>query len=72
VNFIHVEVYTGLTDPDFVPDEAHLAPAAGEEWYRLISEPWVFVIDQAGRIAARFEGVMDASELTEVLTKISL
>jgi hypothetical protein len=67
VNFIHVEVYTGLTDPDFAPDADHVAPAAGEDWYSLPSEPWVFVIDGDGTITGRFEGVMDASELEEIL-----
>jgi hypothetical protein len=67
VNFIHVEVYTGLTDQDFAPDAAHVAPAAGEEWYSLPSEPWVFVINEAGMVTGRFEGVMDASELEAIL-----
>lgn len=67
VNFIHVEVYTGLLDPDFQPDAAHLAPAAGAEWYSLPSEPWVFLIDESGRIAARYEGVMDPAELDAAL-----
>lgn len=70
VNFVHVEVFTGLTEPDFVPDAAHLAPAVIE--YQLPSEPWVFVIDGAGVITARFEGVMDRSELDAALDKISL
>lgn len=72
VNFVHVEVFTGLTDPDFVPDGAHLAPAVGPEWYNLPSEPWVFVIDGQGIISARFEGVMDAGELEAAIGKISL
>lgn len=72
VNFIHVEVFTGLTEPDFVPDGAHLAPAVTEAWYNLPSEPWVFAIDGSGTIAGRFEGVMDLSELTAILEKISL
>lgn len=72
VNFIHVEVFTGLTDPEFEPDSAHLAESVTEPWYRLPSEPWVFVIDKAGNIAARFEGVMDRAELTDVLEMISL
>ena len=72
VNFIHVEVFTGLTEPDFVPDAEHLAPAVTEDWYSLPSEPWVFVIDGSGLIAGRFEGVMDGAELSAVLGKISL
>lgn len=72
VNFVHVEVFTGLDDPDFAPDAEHLAPAVTEDWYNLPSEPWVFVIDASGLIAARFEGVMDASELEAILAKISV
>ncbi len=72
VNFVHVEVFTGLTDSDFVPDGAHLAPSVGPDWYNLPSEPWVFVIDGDGVIAARFEGVMDSGELADAIAKISL
>ena len=67
VAFIHVEVYTGLTDPDFAPDAEHLAPAVGPEWYNLPSEPWVFVIDENGVVTGRFEGVMDPAELDAIL-----
>ncbi len=67
VTFIHVEVYTGLTDPDFAPDAEHLAPAVGPEWYNLPSEPWVFVIDENGTVTGRFEGVMDPAELDAML-----
>jgi hypothetical protein len=67
VSFIHVEVYTGLTDPDFAPDAEHLAPSVGPDWYNLPSEPWVFVIDAEGSVTARFEGVMDPAELDAIL-----
>jgi len=67
VQFVHVEVFTGLTDPDFAPDAAHLAPAVGPDWYNLPSEPWVFVVDGDGTVVARFEGVMDTAELAAVL-----
>lgn len=66
-NFIHVEVYTGLTEPDFQPNAAHLSPAAGPDYFNLPTEPWVFVIDQAGIITARFEGVMGPDELQAAL-----
>ena len=72
VNFIHVEIFAGLTDEDFVPDAAHLAPAVGPDYYNLPSEPWVFVVDPDGIIAARYEGVMDRAELDAILEKISL
>lgn len=67
VQFVHVEVFTGLAEPDFAPDDAHLAPAVGPEWYNLPSEPWVFVVDGDGKVVARYEGVMDEDELAAVL-----
>ncbi len=67
VNFLHVEVYTDLQSPDFAPDAAHLAPAVRAEHWNLPSEPWVFVIDAAGLVQARFEGVIAAPELASLL-----
>lgn len=67
VDFIHVEVYTGLTEPDFAPDAAHLAPAAGPDYWNLPTEPWAFVIDGSGVVTARFEGVMGEDELLDAL-----
>ncbi len=65
VNFVHIEIYTGLRDPDFAPDPAHLAPAVAA--WALPSEPWVFVTDGDGVITARFEGAVDPEELGEHL-----
>lgn len=67
VNFVHVEVFTDLKDPDFAPDGAHLAPAVGPEWFNLPSEPWVFVLDPDGVVIGRFEGVLDPAEVTALL-----
>jgi hypothetical protein len=65
-NFVHVEVYTGFREPDFDPaDPARIAPAVTA--FRLVTEPWVFVVDGDGRITARFEGVMDVAELEPYL-----
>jgi hypothetical protein len=61
-DFVHVEVYTGFREPDFDPtDPERLAPAV--DAFRLVSEPWVFVVDERGTITARFEGAMDVEEL---------
>jgi hypothetical protein len=68
VNFIHIEVYTGLNQPDFAPDPAHLAPAAGAAYWNLPSEPWVFVIDETGTVIARFEGAVTGDELVSALS----
>jgi hypothetical protein len=63
VNFIHVEVYENLDDPS----NLQTVPAV-EEW-SLQTEPWVFVIDSTGRIAAKFEGIVGEEELrTELKT----
>jgi hypothetical protein len=67
VNFVHVEIYAGFNEPDFVPDGSHLAPAVTAAGWNLPSEPWVFVIDKNGIISHRFEGVMDPSELVAAL-----
>ncbi len=61
VNFVHVEVF----DLTRVPDELVPVPAV-DEW-RLPSEPWVFIADASGRIAARFEGVVSAQEIRAAL-----
>lgn len=65
VHFIHVEAYEGFTDPGFVPDGAHLAPAVIE--WQLPSEPWVFVVDGDGVITHKFEGALGADELAAAL-----
>lgn len=67
VNFVHVEIYTGFGEPDFVPDGEHLAPAVSASGWNLPSEPWVFVVDGGGVITHRFEGVIDSAELRSAL-----
>ncbi|TMD21914.1 MAG: hypothetical protein E6I99_11295 [Chloroflexi bacterium] len=58
LTFIHVEIYR-----DFVPDPSkrQLAPTVGE--WRLQTEPWIFLIDSKGIIAARFEGPTSTDEV---------
>ena len=38
--------------------------------WRLPTEPWAFVIDRTGRIAARFEGVFSVGELARAVAKV--
>jgi len=45
---------------------AEQLPPANESW-NLSSEPWVFVVDRQGRIAAKFEGVMALDEVEAAL-----
>ena len=37
--------------------------------WRLASEPWIFVVDRSGRIAARFEGAVSVPELRSAVEK---
>jgi hypothetical protein len=60
-NFVHVEVFTNLDDP------ANLELAPGVVEWGLPTEPWVFVVDAAGFVAGRFEGVIAAEELEQLL-----
>lgn len=57
-NFIHLEIYK-----DF--DSLTLADEV-EEW-RLSSEPWTFVLDRDGKVAARLGGPISPRELTAAL-----
>jgi hypothetical protein len=67
VNWIHVEVYSGFNEPGFAPDVDHLVPAVVE--FGLPSEPWIFVMDENGVVAARLEGVLDDGELEGLLDR---
>ncbi|MGH2754689.1 MAG: TlpA family protein disulfide reductase [Actinomycetota bacterium] len=65
VNFVHVEPYELPVDPS----KPEIVPA-GEAW-GLPSEPYVFVVDAKGRVAAKYEGVVGAVELTEQLRELT-
>lgn len=57
-NFIHVEVYDDFQELTLVPEMA--------EW-GLLTEPWIFVLDENGRIVAKLGGPVSPRELQEVL-----
>jgi len=59
--FIHMEVYN---DNEIAKG---FRPQVGA--YRLRSEPWLFVIDAQGKIAARLEGAFSARELDQALDR---
>jgi hypothetical protein len=63
-NFIHVEVFENLDDP------SNLKPVPAVVEWKLRTEPWVFVVDGDGRIAAKFEGIVGAEELRTALRRI--
>lgn len=60
-NFIHIEVYQSF-DPLVYADEM-------DEW-QMPSEPWTFVLDATGQVAARLGGPVSPRELTNSLTPL--
>jgi hypothetical protein len=61
--FIHIEPYEL---PQLRQANQKEPVPAMREW-RLQSEPWVFVVDGAGRIAAKFQGIMAEDEVEAAL-----
>ena len=67
-NFIHVEVFE---DPHLIKGgrpAGGFAPAALE--WNLPTEPWTFVLDQAGRVQAKFEAFATEEEIREALEEV--
>ena len=67
-NFVHIEVYR---NPHLITAEnpaRELAPAV-DQW-GLVSEPWTFVVDADGRIAARFEQYVPPAALEAALRAV--
>ena len=64
VQAIHVEVFENPHEPNQLRESA-----AFLEW-DLPSEPWVFVIDSAGTITARFEGTITVQELSDAVEAV--
>lgn len=60
-NFIHVEIYPGR---DYEQPAATIA-----EWH-LPSEPWLFLIDNTGTIAERYEGGIGLDELDPAVREL--
>ena len=70
VGFIHIEVFDNV---DEIRREGDLSVArtvdAVDEW-GLLTEPWTFIVDRQGRIAAKFEAFTTEEEIEEELTKV--
>ncbi len=64
-NFVHVEVYENIDDP-----QGQLVEVDAVIEWGLPTEPWVFVIDAEGTVAARFEGTVGANELERALESL--
>jgi hypothetical protein len=59
INFVHVEIYTGLPDPS--QNNWEVAPAMTA--FGLSTEPWLFLIDRKGTVVYRVEGLFTADEV---------
>ena len=67
LRFIHLEPF----DLQVARTEGRLVWAdAAQEW-NLETEPWVFVVDASGRVAARFEGLVGAVELEPAVAAVA-
>lgn len=60
--FIHMEIFE---DNQFDPKNPKLRPQV--EAYGLFTEPWLFVIDESGKVSTRIEGAFSVAELEGAL-----
>jgi hypothetical protein len=68
VNFIHVEVYDNPNEIKGDLSNARLVQAIID--WGLPTEPWTFVIDAEGKVAAKFENFITKDELEQALTAV--
>ena len=67
-DFIHVEVYDNPAEMDGDVSKGVLSPLI-DKW-GLLSEPFTFVLDGDGLVAAKFEGFVAQEELEVALTGV--
>ncbi len=68
VNFIHVEVYDKPAEIEGSPQNAPLSQAMID--WELPTEPWTFVMDAQGKVAAKFEAFATKEELKAALMAV--
>ena len=66
LNFVHVEIYTGLPDP--ASNNWEIAPAMTE--FGLSTEPWLFLLDRDGVVVYRVEGLFTVDEIEQYLPSL--
>jgi hypothetical protein len=65
-NFLHIEPYK----LDEARNNGRLIAIPEMQDWGLQSEPWVFVLDSTGHVAAKFEGIMSEDEVEPVLQQV--
>ena len=75
MDFVHVEPYvmqwTGTSLQPVLDASGNLQPIPADDVYGLQTEPYTFVVDSSGRIAAKFEAMVGADELTSALQAVT-
>ena len=66
VQFVHVEPFL----LDEARDNGRLVPIPMLAEWSLQSEPWIFVADRDGLVAAKFEGIASIEEVRETLMRV--
>ncbi len=66
IDVVHVEPF----DLEFAP-QGDLRPIEPMFDYGLVTEPWVFVVDADGLVAATFEGIIGQGELEAAIDRLS-
>jgi len=64
--FIHMEIYQ---DNQYDPKKPKLRPQVEE--FGLFTEPWLFVIDDSGKVQTRIEGAFSVTELEDALQAVT-
>ena len=67
VRFIHLEPF----DLHIARSEGRLVFGSTASEWNLETEPWVFVVNAAGRVAARFEGLVGTAELEPAIATVA-
>jgi hypothetical protein len=75
VTFINVEPYQlemvdGQLQPILTGEPPNLTPAAATEDWRLLSEPWVYVVDRNGIVTASFMLIFSDEELEAAVAEV--
>ena len=67
-SFVHVEIYDNPQELQGNLSRGRISPTVTQ--WNLPSEPWTFVVDAGGLVAAKFEGFTTQGELEEALAEL--